>query len=361
MIDFEPSEDQATLQKFSRALLESSCPPGLVRSVFASGADIDGPLWARGVEMGWTGLTAPDDVGGAGQGVAELVLVAEELGRAAAPGPITDTSLAADIAAQAPRTRDIAARFADGRSKAALARPQAITTRRVDDALVLSGRIDAVLGAGSVEWILIISTEPVPFAAFVPASHTQPVRRATLDQTRQWYSITLPEMTLAEEHIVSADRDQITRWLDIATVLATADSLGVGERILAMTSDHVAVREQFNRPLGSFQTVKHKLADMAIRLDGLRAAVSYAAMAIDADLPDAASATSVAKAFADESVPWIAGEALQCHGGIGFTWEHDLHLYLRRATVNAALNDDTASHHSRVLDAVMASTSEPVS
>ncbi|CAN5546730.1 hypothetical protein BH11ACT8_BH11ACT8_08680 [soil metagenome] len=131
-------------------------------------------------------------------------------------------------------------------------------------------------------------------------------------------------------------------------MLTAADLLGVGEWLLAATVDYAGVREQFGRPIGSFQVVKHKAADMLAALKGVRAATYYAAMALDARTDDATRAASVAKAFASEQVPLVAGQALQAHGGIGFTWEHDLHLYLRRATVDAVLFGDAGFHHDRV-------------
>ena len=131
-------------------------------------------------------------------------------------------------------------------------------------------------------------------------------------------------------------------------MLSAADSLGVGERLLEMTVGYVKVREQFGRPLGSFQSVKHKVADMLTTLKGARAATYYAAMALDAGVADATVAASVAKAFTAQGVGALAGEALQAHGGIGFTWEHDLHLYLRRAKVNEMLYGAPAEHYERL-------------
>jgi alkylation response protein AidB-like acyl-CoA dehydrogenase len=148
--------------------------------------------------------------------------------------------------------------------------------------------------------------------------------------------------------VVAADEADL-RWLaDAAAVLSAADSLGVGERLLEMTVSYVKVREQFGRPLGSFQSVKHKLADMLTTLKGARAATYYAAMALDAGVTDASTAASVAKAFTAEGVAALAGEALQTHGGIGFTWEHDLHLYLRRAKVNEMLYGAPVEHYERL-------------
>ncbi len=149
--------------------------------------------------------------------------------------------------------------------------------------------------------------------------------------------------------MVSADEAEIQWLTGAAAMLTAADSLGVGERLLDMTVEYVKVREQFGRPLGSFQSVKHKVADMLTTLKGARAATYYAAMALDAGVAEATVASSAAKAFTTDGVAALAGEALQTHGGIGFTWEHDLHLYLRRAKVNEMLYGTTAEHYERLV------------
>jgi alkylation response protein AidB-like acyl-CoA dehydrogenase len=176
----------------------------------------------------------------------------------------------------------------------------------------------------------------------VEADSSTTRRRRTLDESRGFYAIG----DIADGgHLLDVDAQSVR---DAAAVLVAADALGVGERLLQMTVDYAEVREQFGRPIGSFQVIKHKAADMLIALRGVRAATYYAAMTLDAGLTEASSAASVAKAFAAEKVPAIAGEALQTHGGIGFTWEHDLHLYLRRAKVDEVLCGDAAFHHDRI-------------
>ena len=173
--------------------------------------------------------------------------------------------------------------------------------------------------------------------------------RRTLDETRRWYDVVLDGVRVPAADVVAADQADIQWLADAAAVLSAADSLGVGERLLEMTVGYVKVRAQFGLPLGSFQSVKHKVADMLTTLKGARAATYYAAMALDAGVADATVAASVAKAFTAEGVAALAGEALQAHGGIGFTWEHDLHLYLRRAKVNEMLYGAPAEHYERLV------------
>ncbi|MER7691975.1 acyl-CoA dehydrogenase family protein [Streptomyces sp. NPDC097610] len=347
MVDFELSEEQAALRGISRDLLASDCPPRTVRSVAEAGLDVDDKLWERGVRMGWTGLAAPEAAGGAGQGLVELCLVAEELGRAAAPGPFLETALASRAAARGPAP--LASELAEGRLKAAFVHQGSLAVRRAGQGVALSGRAAAVHAAGCADWLLVALTGDEPYVLLVRASAVRTERRTTLDLTRSWYDVLFDDVVVERTQILSRHADAARRLVDAMAVLTAADALGVGERLLEMTVGHVTVREQFGRPLGAFQTVKHKAADMLIALRGLRAATYYAAMAHDAERADATAAASVAKAFASEGLPGVAGEALQSHGGIGFTWEHDLHLYLRRATVDALVHGTAAHHHERVL------------
>ncbi|OAA18302.1 acyl-CoA dehydrogenase [Frankia sp. EI5c] len=321
-MDFELSEEQAMLREAARAMLAATCPPRLVRSVADAGADLDEKLWARGLELGWPSLAVPADVGGAGQGLVELCLVAEEVGRAAAPGPFVESALAAAAAAAGGAPGTVVDGLAEGALRATVA-----------DAAVPG----VVHAAGSVDHLLVLA--PTGARLLPPAD---PRRRVTMDVTRGWYAV-----SVEEGRGVPLDLDPAW-WHAAMTVLTAADALGVGERLLAMTVSYASVREQFGRPIGSFQAVKHKCAEMLITLKGVRAATYRAAMTLDAHLPEGPLWASVAKAHAGEGISALAGTALQLHGGIGFTWEHDLHLYLRRAKADEAVWGSAPFHHRQV-------------
>lgn len=321
-MDFELSDEQEMLRDVSRSMLSAHCTPEMVREVSTTGRDLDDKLWQRGTEIGWTGLAVPESHGGADAGLVELCLIAEEIGRVAAPGPWVDTALTAYVAHRGGAPDDVVDGLASGRRRAAVV---------IDHALVQA--------AAAVDCFLIVDDAQV---RLVEADSSTIRRRRTLDESRGFYAIgDIPD----GGHLLDVDAQSVR---DAAAVLVAADALGVGERLLQMTVDYAEVREQFGRPIGSFQVIKHKAADMLIALRGIRAATYYAAMTFDAGLTEASSAASVAKAFAAEKVPAIAGEALQTHGGIGFTWEHDLHLYLRRAKVDEVLCGDSAFHHDRM-------------
>jgi alkylation response protein AidB-like acyl-CoA dehydrogenase len=353
-VDFELTEEQAALREVSRGMLAVSCPPQLVRSLAASGTDVDEKLWQRGAELGWSGLAVPEEYDGAGQGLVELCLVAEELGRAAAPGPFAESALTGLVLARSGRPQLLSA-LASGDLKASLACHGQTAGHYDGDDLVLSGRATAVQSAATADWLLVTAAvPPVPGDAdrrlvLVERAAVAVEPRRTLDETRRWYDVVFDGVRVRPADVI-ADDDARIQWLtDAAAVLNAADSLGAGERLLDMTVSYVKVREQFGRPIGSFQSVKHKVADMLTTLKGARAATYYAAMALDAGVADATVAASVAKAFTAEGVAALAGEALQTHGGIGFTWEHDLHLYLRRVKVNEMLYGAPAEHYERIV------------
>jgi alkylation response protein AidB-like acyl-CoA dehydrogenase len=156
----------------------------------------------------------------------------------------------------------------------------------------------------------------------------------------------VPEWSL----LPGTDEDAVQRLLDEAAVLVCADAVGVGEHLLAATVEYAKLRVQFGRPIGSFQAIKHKCADMRIRLQASRVATYYAAMALAAGTKDATAAASAAKAYVADAIRRLATEALQVHGGIGMTWEHDLHLYYRRAKADEILVGDAGLHRRRLTD-----------
>jgi alkylation response protein AidB-like acyl-CoA dehydrogenase len=348
-VDFELTEEQAALQEISRGMLATHCPPRLVRSLANAGSDVDDKLWQRAAELGWIDLAVPAESGGSGQGITELCLVAEEIGRVVAPGAFIDTALVA-IALTGSSREGLVPDLAAGRAKASWAHHGRVSGSYDDDAFVVSGRATAVLAAAAADWLLITAdSDEGRRLVLVEQPRARVEARRTLDETRRWYDVVLDGVRIPAADIISVDQGQIEWLSDAAAVLTAADALGVGERLLEMTNAYVKVREQFGRPIGSFQAVKHKLADMLTTLKVARAAIYYAAMALDAGAADTALASSAAKAFTGQGVAALASEALQTHGGIGFTWEHDLHLYLRRAKVDEMLHGTTAEHHERIV------------
>ena len=361
-MDFELDDEQAALRDVSRKLLAQHAGPAAARRLADTAAEDDPALWRAGTEIGWQALTVPEEYDGLGQGLVELALVAEELGRAVATGPFVISALVARLAAGGPAAA-VATALAEGRESAcwAIAEPggsfdpdACTTTVRPDSGhdgaeAVLDGVKTAVEGAGTADWLLVTAAGPDGPESHVvhrDAPGLTVTRQRVLDETRPRYRVALDGVRAAHRVVGPVGSRALA---GAATVLTAADALGAAEALLELTRDHVAVRRQFGREIGSFQAVKHAVADMLLVVRGARAAVYHAAMAIDAGAPEAELAVAVAGSFTSAGLSRVAGQALQLHGGIGFTWEHDLHLFLRRVKADETLHGDSTVHRERVL------------
>jgi alkylation response protein AidB-like acyl-CoA dehydrogenase len=366
-VDFELSDEQAMLRDASRALLRDRSGAEQVRADLGTAqTPAAADLWHHGAELGWPGLALPEEYGGSGQGLTELALVAEERGRALARGGVEASALVGRAVAAggaAELRTEVLPGIATGATRAtwAFAEPDrpwsvagiATTARAEGDDFVLDGAKTLVEDAGVAELVLVtalLDGEPTHF--LIDAEQVEVRPQTVLDMTRTFGAVRLDGVRVPAARRLDADRAAVQRLLDDATVLAGAGSLGVLTRMLEMTVEYTSVRAQFGRPIGSFQAVKHGAADMAIAVQGARAAVYSAAMAADAGTPDAGTAACAAASFVSSVLPTVAGEALQLHGGIGFTWEHDLHLYLRRAKTDEVLHGDARLHRLRLCDLV---------
>jgi alkylation response protein AidB-like acyl-CoA dehydrogenase len=368
-VDFELTEEQAMLREASRDLLTDRAPLSSVRArLDVHGEDVDPSLWSLAADLGWQGLTLPEEYDGAGQGLIELAIVAEEIGRALAAGPFLPTALVGGAVARtgSPSLRaEVLPALAAGSAWAtwAFAEPGSAwtvagihTTASDDgDTVVLHGVKTAVQDAGGARWLLVTAIhgdEPASFLVDRDSPGVTVRRQRVLDLTRAFYEVRFDQVPVPAGRRLDGGSTEIRQLLDDASVLLSAEALGVMDRMLAMTVDHVGVRAQFGRPIGSFQAVKHACARMAMLVHGTRAAGYYAAMATDAGTPDAATAACVAASYMSAAVGEVAGHALQMHGGIGFTWEHDLHLFLRRAKVDGVLYGDAPVHRDRLTQLV---------
>jgi alkylation response protein AidB-like acyl-CoA dehydrogenase len=365
-VDFELTDEQRGLVDATRSLLVSKSSISRARELIASGDGFDADLWRLGTELGWPALAIPEADGGLGQQAIDLALVAIELGRSLAATPFIPTVIAADALSRSvsEQKSKLLQSISEGTIIATWAFAEfgqpwstsGITTRarRHGDGYLLSGSKASVQDADTAQLLLVDALLDDAPARFLVPTTTEGVRidrQHTLDVTRSFCDITFDEVPLDAAALSAAGDaalNSVTRTMMLNTVLACAESVGIGERLLAMTVDYVKERVQFGRPVGSFQAVKHKCADMRIWVQACAAATYYAAMALDSDHHDADRAASVAKAYVSDAINRVAGHALQLHGGIGFTWEHDLHLYIRRARVNSLLSGDARTHRERL-------------
>ena len=372
MIDFGLSDDQEALQRAAREFLARECSPALVRETAKVADGIPRGLYAKMAELGWTGLIVPEAQGGLGLGTLELALVLEELGRVVAPGPFLGTQLV--IAAllrggSAAQRKKWLPRLIAGEASGALAYleesdrhdPAGITARarpargglRLDggklfvpgvpgaDLLLVAARTQAGTGARGVSLFLV--------EAGAPGVRVRPLE--TIDLTRRIGEVELRGATVERDALIGKAGDGwalLARLLDLAAVGIAADSLGGAQRALEMAVEYAKVREQFGRKIGSFQALKHMAAEMVADVEPARSLVWYAAYAHDHRPREAARAAAMAKARLGEVYSATVNRAVQIHGGIGFTWEHDLHLWFKRACWNEVAYGNPAFHRERL-------------
>lgn len=302
----------------------------IAREVLDGGAE-----WPTLVEAGWPGLEVPDELGGAGVSFAETAVVLEELGRAAAGGGFLGTALTVGaLTALPPDTaRDaLLERIASG-AKAAFA-----TGFTVRDGAV-SGRASFVPDAADAEVILLLTDDSVVTCADLSVT-PQPV----LDATRSFAEVTADGADVTAAWPLPVAPGRLT---ERAAVAIACDSLGVAEAMLSATVDYVKVRRQFDRPIGSFQAVKHACADMLVQVAVARQLIDAAVADVAAGL-DASVSAAMAKSYSSTAAVDIVGKAMQLHGGIGYTWESGVHVYLKRATLNRSLYGSPAAHRRRL-------------
>lgn len=305
--------------------------------------------WPRIADAGWLGLEVDDALGGAGASFAETAIVLEELGRAAAPSRYLGTVLAIGAltsSAPADSRDELLTEIGAGTLTAALVSTP-FRVRRDAAGVRLSGRADYVPDAVGADRVLVLADDdgtPV----VVDASGLTVTAHPLLDETRSLSVVSADDVHVAAASVWRlGGATAVARLRDRAAVAVACDSLGIGEAMLAATVDYASVRHQFGRPIGSFQAVKHACADMLVRLSVARVLVDAAVTQV-ADGVDASVATSMAKSYACEAAVDIAGKAMQLHGGIGYTWESGLHVYLKRAALNRAQFGAPAEHRQRL-------------
>jgi alkylation response protein AidB-like acyl-CoA dehydrogenase len=325
---FDLSEDQALLRRSTREFLSSEWPLEKGRKVMEQdGRGYDPKEWARLAEMGYLGLTVPAAAGGQGLGAIELAIVLEEVGRACMPGPYLDAVLAAEALVVAGGQEALLGDLLDGKKLVTMARHDTAFAGHVTSATRFEG--NRVRGtkyfvpfAAQVDALLVGTADAVALV-HKPFKVT---KLATFDLSQRF-----GEVELDHEATRLGPAALLERVDQLAAIGASATLLGLMSRALEMTVEYVQTRQAFKRPIGSFQALQHRLADMLLKAESTRSAVYRAAWCFDTESPDTALAAAAAKAYAGDASRLVCGEAIQMHGGIGFTWELDLHYYFKRA------------------------------
>jgi alkylation response protein AidB-like acyl-CoA dehydrogenase len=354
-MELEFTEDQEHLRDAVRAVLLGECPPSLVREVVEKGTGADG-LWAQMVELDWPGLAVAEEYGGVGFGFAEIAVVAEELGRVTAPGPLLSTVSQFQPAIREMGSPEQAARFLSPLAPGALAiaedavgwdvESMATAAARDGHGWRISGSKRFVVDAGTASEIVVIARNG---AFVVPRDACRVTPTQMLDATRAVATVELDDVRVDADRALAAP-EKLPRALDEAVVALAFETVGACQTIFDLALEHAKTRHQFGVPIGSFQAIKHKMADMYVALEAARATAVFACATIVEDDPRRRLAASMAKVAAGEAQRRIAQDGIQTFGGIGYTWEHDLHLYVKRAKQNDALFGTAGWHRARVAE-----------
>ena len=355
-MDFRLTDEQAALRDGARDLLESECSSDLVRRRYDDIDAIPAELSKMLQASDWLGLLAPESDGGLGLGVVETCLVLEMAGRALAPLPLWSTAglyvpLIVSCADETQRRELLGAVCNDGSlGTAAIAEKDGrwtpTATSTTTDSHTVSGVKRLSPEAATAAKIVVTAVgEDGPGVFVVDRADVDCRYVETVDRSRALYDVTFTNSPA--QRLAGTD---ITRALDIATVTLAAETLGAARWILDTTVAYAKVREQFGVPIGSFQAVQHKAADDLLVLERAWAATYWAAMCLDANDADAPRAAAIAKAATSEATRQTAKDGIQIHGGIGYTWEHDLHLYIRRVFAAEGLLGGAEEHRARLAD-----------
>jgi alkylation response protein AidB-like acyl-CoA dehydrogenase len=373
-MDIGFSEEQELLRETARKFLDGECTTKFVREMMASDAAVTDDFWQQLAANGWLGITYPEEEGGSGLGLVDLVVLMEEIGRAVMPGPYPATVLlggAAIAAAGSPaQRREWLPRIAAGEVKASLAvtEPNArwdaagitATARESRGGFALSGTKMFVPDAHLADVLVVAarsrdgSTMEDGVSLFLVPKDAAGLgirRLPSVDETRKLCEVKLDNVAvpgsalLGEVHQGWAPLQQV---IDRAAVALSAEMCGAAQRVLDMTVDYAKLRVAFGKPIGTYQGVKHKCADMLVEIENAKSLTYYAAWAVDEGEADAPLAVSMAKAAASDAGRKVCAAGIQLHGGIGMTWEHDLQLYLKRAKADEVAFGDATWHRERI-------------
>jgi len=374
-VDFAFSEEQEMLRRSAREFLAKECSTKVVRRLMESGDGYDEALWKKMADLGWTALGIPEEYGGVGTFL-DLVVVLEEAGRALLPGPFFSTmGLAVPVLIEAgteAQKKEVLSEIASGSARATLAFTEpsgrwdagsiALTAKQSSGGWRLDGVKVFVPDVEVADYIVVVARtrgegeEGLTLLLVKGKPKGMAVRPLeTLDMTRRWSEIRFDGVQLGADAVMGAPDKawpRLKRALEWATSALCAEMVGGVQKVLETSTEYAKTRHQFGKPIGIYQAVSHKLADMLVLAESGRSATYYAAWTVEADAPDRSLASSMAKAYVSDAYRKVAGDGIQVHGGIGFTWEHDMHLYFKRAKSSEVTLGDATFHRELVAQAL---------
>jgi alkylation response protein AidB-like acyl-CoA dehydrogenase len=369
---FTRSEDQQLFESTTSRFLDAECPLDALRDRAERPAGYDQEFWQRGAELGWTSLVVPSDVGGgsiSGHGVKDLALVAYQFGLHAAPGPLLGSNVLAAALARWGSSEQQAGPLSEllsGRATGAWALAEVaphdalgrVQTRATEsaDGFELHGVKSPVEAGLDATYVLVTARGDHGLTQFVVPNEAGGPRVAplhSLDMTKRFARLEFDRLHVPRSSVIGqvGGADAAVGWLtDLAVTVQVAEMCGAMRWALDTTVEWALNRYSFGRPLGSYQEIKHRFADMKLWLEASYAITTQAADAVDRDLPNRSELVSAAKFYVGRYGPELVQDCVQMHGGIGVTYDHHLHLFLRRVVTNAALLGTPSQHAARLTE-----------
>jgi alkylation response protein AidB-like acyl-CoA dehydrogenase len=342
-MNFDFTDDQRAIKSTAHDFLAARLKPEKLRQLAEAG-EYDDSLWKEMSELGWPGIFIGEEHGGQGLGVVELVILMEELGYALAPSPFLSNA-AAGLMIQHAGSDEQRERWLPGIASG---------ERRGTVAYVVNGVASLVPDADTAD-VIVVFDEASGTASIAPAAEVQAEKVDTIDSTRRFSRV---QGNGAGEELTGGRGPAADAIAPIAVAIS-GELVGVSQRAMEMAVEYAKDRQQFGRPIGAYQAVSHRCAQMLLETEGARSATLYAAWAADHEPDSLQLAASMAKAYASDCGWRVTAASLQVHGGIGFTWEHDLHFFLKRAKADAHLFGTAREHRERVAELAGLRRSQP--
>lgn len=364
---FDLTDEQQAIKATAKEFLASRFKSERIREIAASEDGTDAAGWAEISELGWPGLALPEEWGGQGLGIVELAILFEEMGYALAPSPLlsnTVVGLALTHCGSDEQRERFLRPLATGEQRGvpalwdagSAATPGAfkMAARADGDAVVLDGEKVLVMDAAGADFFLVATSDGRRHLVGAGSEGVTVTEEVSIDPTRRLSRVSFAGVRVDAADTLPAEGREYEAVLDRMCVALAAESTGVAQRALEMAVEYAKDRQQFGRPIGAYQAVSHRCAQMLLETENSRSAVYGAAWAADAEPESLRLASSMAKAYASDAGWRVPDASIQVHGGIGFTWEHDLHFFLKRGKANAGFFGDAKWHRERVADAVLA-------
>ena len=367
-MQFGLTETQQVLKNSAREFFSAVSPIAEVRRLMETATACDADLWQKMAQQGWTGIVFDEEYGGLGLGLVEMAVALEEMGRVLLPGPYLSTVLLAGVAIDAAgnpaQKRKHLSRISMGEAHASLALLEADARWEADAVqlnahptpagFALNGRKMFVPDAASADFLVCAARRGPDLGLFIvprdaPGLSVSPL--PAIDETRKLCQVVFEDVPVAEEDLLAigdSARAALERALAVATVALTAEMVGGMQRVMEIAVEYAKARKQFGKPIGQFQAVQHLCADMLLLTESSRSAAYYAAWALQERVPEADAAVSIAKAYASDAYREVGNRGIQVQGGMGFTWENNVHLYYKRAKASELMFGDATYHRERI-------------